>query len=80
MFRQRVGPGDALPLQVQGGDDYELCFCLAPEKFDEAFARLAVMDVPLTLIGRITAEPGLRFLDANGATIPLASHGYRHFQ
>jgi len=79
-FKQRVEPDDSLELQVQGGDDYELCFCLAPEKFDEAIARLAVLDVPLTLIGRITAEPGLRFLDANGATIPLAPNGYRHFQ
>lgn len=80
LFKQRVAPDDALELQVQGGDDYELCVCLAPEKFDEAVARLAVIDVPLTLIGRITSEPGLRFLDANEATIPLAPKGYRHFQ
>ena len=79
-FKQRVSPDDSLELQVQGGDDYELCFCIAPEKFDEAVARLAVIDVPLTLIGRITLEPGLRFLDANGATIPLEPNGYRHFQ
>lgn len=79
-FKQRVAPDDSLELQVQGGDDYELCICLAPEKFDEARARLAVVDVPLTLIGRITSEAGLRFLDANGVTIPLAPNGYRHFQ
>ena len=79
-FKKHVAPVDALTLQVQGGDDYELCFCLTPEKFDEAVARLAVFDVPLTLIGRITSERGLRFLDANGATIALAPNGYRHFQ
>ncbi len=79
-FKKQVAPAEALALQVQGGDDYELCFCLAPEKFDEAVARLAVHDVPLTLIGRITSERGLRFLDPNGATIELAPNGYRHFQ
>jgi thiamine-monophosphate kinase len=79
-FKKRVAPDESLALQVQGGDDYELCICLAPEKFDEATARLAVLDVPLTVIGRITSETGLRFLDANGATIPLAPNGYRHFQ
>ncbi|MES2490831.1 MAG: thiamine-phosphate kinase [Pseudomonadota bacterium] len=79
-FKKRVTPDESLSLQAQGGDDYELCFCLAPEKFDEAVARLAVHDLPLTLIGRITSERGLRFLDANGATIDLAPHGYRHFQ
>jgi thiamine-monophosphate kinase len=79
-FKKRVTPDESLTLQVQGGDDYELCVCLAPEKFDEAAARLAVLDLPLTLIGRITVETGLRFLDANGATIALAPNGYRHFQ
>lgn len=79
-FKQRVSIDDSLALQAQGGDDYELCFCIAPEKFDEAVARLAVLDVPLTLIGRITATTGLRFLDANGATIALTANGYRHFQ
>ncbi|PTU31998.1 thiamine-phosphate kinase [Stenotrophobium rhamnosiphilum] len=79
-FKKYVAPTDALALQLQGGDDYELCVCIAPEKFDEAAARLAVFDVSLTSIGRITSETGLRFLDANGVTIPLAPNGYRHFQ
>lgn len=79
-FKQRVATEDSLALQAQGGDDYELCFCIAPEKFDEAVARLAVLDVPLTLIGRMTATSGLRFLDASGATIALTENGYRHFQ
>lgn len=79
-FKKHVAPAEALTMQVQGGDDYELCICLAPEKFDEAVARLAVCDVPLTLIGRVTSESGLRFLNANGATIELAPNGYRHFQ
>lgn len=66
-----------LALQVQGGDDYELCVCLAPGHLEGARASL---DVPLTVIGRVVAEPGLRFVDASGATIAVPPHGYRHFE
>jgi thiamine-monophosphate kinase len=60
---------------LRGGDDYELCVCLPPEAVEEAQQRL---DVPLTEIGRITAEPGLRSVDASG-TQPQDACGYRHF-
>lgn len=66
-----------LALQVQGGDDYELCVCIAPGCVEGARAGL---DVPLTVIGSVTAEPGLRFVDASGVTIAVPPHGYRHFE
>jgi thiamine-monophosphate kinase len=65
-----------LSLQVQGGDDYELCFCIAPDQFDKL---PALPDVPVTVIGRVIDKPGLRFVDAEGATIHLNPTGYRHF-
>lgn len=76
MFARRA-PADRITLQTRGGDDYELCLCLHPDRVDEARARL---DVPLTVIGRITAEPGLRFVDAAGGTIDIPPLGYRHFE
>lgn len=69
-------PETRFPLQVAGGDDYELCVCLPPDALDAA---QAMLDVPLTPIGRITAEPGLRWLDARGAAVELAASAYRHF-
>lgn len=75
-FAQRV-PVDRRALQIRGGDDYELCVCLPADRVDEARMRL---DVPLTVIGCITAETGLRFVDASGATIAIPPHGYRHFE
>ena len=73
----KLAPADGrLALQVQGGDDYELCACLPPASLELAQSRL---DVPLTVVGRIVAEHGLRFVDGNGVTIPIQSHGYRHF-
>lgn len=66
---------DRAELMLRGGDDYELCVCLPPEAVEAAQQRL---DVPLTEIGRITAEPGLRSVDASG-TQPQDACGYRHF-
>jgi thiamine-monophosphate kinase len=74
---KRLAPQSArLALQTQGGDDYELCVCLPPDKVELASAQL---DVQLTVIGRATADAGLRFLDASGATIATDAHGFRHF-
>ena len=67
-----------LALQAQGGDDYELCVCLAPDAVEAA--RSALDGLPLTVVGEITAERGLRFVDGAGATIAVSAHGYRHFE
>ena len=75
-FKAQVPNDLRLGLQAQGGDDYELCICIPPEHVDLAAARL---DVPLTVIGHVTAEPGLNFVAADGANIPLSSQGYLHF-
>lgn len=63
-------------LMLRGGDDYELCVCLPPEAVEEAQQRL---DVPLTEIGRITAETGLRSVDTSGSLQAQEACGYRHF-
>lgn len=75
---QRLAPAACrLPLQAAGGDDYELCVCLPPEALAEARRRL---EQPLTGIGRIVREPGLRWLDARGEPLEgLELHGYNHF-
>ncbi|MGQ0622250.1 MAG: thiamine-phosphate kinase [Panacagrimonas sp.] len=76
-FIAAAQPSERLALQAQGGDDYELCVCIPPERVEEA---RGLLDVPLTVIGCITAEPGLRFIDAAGATMDIEPRGYRHFQ
>lgn len=75
-FQSLASPSSRLALQVQGGDDYELCFCIAPDQLANV---RAAADVPVSVIGHITDQPGLRFVNAEGATIPLDSTGYRHF-
>jgi thiamine-monophosphate kinase len=75
-FTRLVPPADRLPLQLAGGDDYELCLCVPEALLDRAAAAL---DLPLTCIGRITAASGLRLLDAEGHTITPSFTAYRHF-
>ncbi|GAC1629913.1 MAG: thiamine-phosphate kinase [Nevskia sp.] len=65
-----------LALQAAGGDDYELCVCIPPSQIDVA---RAAIDTPLTVIGRITAEPGLRWRDAQAAIVAPDLQGHRHF-
>ncbi|MEW5837566.1 MAG: thiamine-phosphate kinase [Pseudomonadota bacterium] len=72
---------DALPLerawqaQLAGGDDYELLFTL-PEA---ALGALEHLPAPVTLIGRIEAEAGLRLHRADGSLFQLGKHGHDHF-
>lgn len=64
---------------LNGGDDYELCFCVPPDSVT-AVAALADGTCPVSIIGTVDAEPGLRgreTADAEPAT--LWPHGYDHF-
>ncbi|TDT37101.1 thiamine-phosphate kinase [Halospina denitrificans] len=66
----------ARKLAASAGDDYELCFLWplalgeVPESTDEG--------VPLTVIGEVEAEPGVRLMDGNDP-VELAYGGYSHF-
>lgn len=76
----RAAPGaDALVLQLHGGDDYELCVTMKHEDLPAAQAALKAIGVPLTVIGTITAEPGLRLREAGGIR-SIKARGYDHFQ
>lgn len=66
-------------LALNGGDDYELCFTAAPQRRDAIEHVSARLGLPLTRIGRVTAEPGCRLRDAHGALITLEARGYDHF-
>ncbi|MDB5868526.1 MAG: thiamine-phosphate kinase [Polaromonas sp.] len=64
---------------LAGGDDYELAFT-APAAAREA-VRLAAgqAGTPVTRIGRIDAEPGLRLLDAQGELLAERFSSFDHF-
>jgi len=71
---------DALPVQagvgdrrlaLTGGDDYELCVCVAAEQRDRVQAAVA----GVSWIGRVLEGRGARFVDAGGER---ALAGYEH--
>lgn len=80
-----TGAGD-WPTILTGGDDYELLFT-APADAAVALAEIsAMLDLPITRIGRIVErrEAGdlerlVAVVDGNGQPMTVAGSGYRHF-
>ena len=64
---------------LAGGDDYELCFTAPASQHNAVRAAAARTGTAVTRIGRITAEPGLSVVDANGQPLPFERTGYDHF-
>lgn len=76
-FARQAEARDRLALQAAGGDDYELCVCLPPDHL--AAAQAAIAPLPLTVIGTISAELGLRWRAADGRLLQPELHSYQHF-
>jgi thiamine-monophosphate kinase len=68
-----------LTARLAGGDDYELLFCLPPAALDRLAALARAGGVPLAVIGRMTAEPGVVVVDAAGQRVEPLRRGFRHF-
>ena len=64
---------------LAGGDDYELAFT-APASGRQAVRAAAVQsDTPVTRIGVVEAEPGLRLCDADGRALTACPTSFDHF-
>jgi thiamine-monophosphate kinase len=73
------------PLHIQrlctlaGGDDYELVFT-APTSAAAQLQTLAKeLNLPLTRIGRVEVEPGLRLVDEQGRSVANSFPSFDHF-
>ena len=86
IYRERIPLSEAArqypdqwELSLSGGDDYELLFT-ADAAHQAAIAALANdLQLPITAIGSISEEQGVRLLDAQSNDIPVAHNGYQHF-
>jgi thiamine-monophosphate kinase len=77
--RETMGDAQRLGFVISGGDDYELLFT-APATHRDAVQRAAQLaGTPVTRIGRIDSEPGLRVVDADGRRIERAFESFDHF-
>jgi thiamine-monophosphate kinase len=81
-LQARQGNGSKTPLlaALTDGEDFELLFTIPREQAVAVLDgwKAAFPEVPLTCIGRITADPGLRVHDDTGVR-ELVEHGYTHF-
>ncbi|MBS0447352.1 MAG: thiamine-phosphate kinase [Proteobacteria bacterium] len=65
---------------LAGGDDYELVFSAAARDADAVQAAARTAGVPVTRIGRIDAEPGLRLVDGHGQPVEHRYGSFDHFR
>jgi thiamine-monophosphate kinase len=70
----------ALECQLNGGDDYELCFTVSPQQQAGLARVLGDLPVAVTEIGVVTAAPGIVCQPDNGVAYTPAVHGYDHFE
>jgi thiamine-monophosphate kinase len=73
-------PGDERwPLQLAGGDDYELCFTI-PSDSEQELARLSgACGVPLSVIGTVTGREGMVLRRSDGGVYDPGRRGFLHF-
>ena len=69
----------ALECVLAGGDDYELVFTAPPAARNRVKAAAVQTRTPVTRIGRIEAEPGLRLVDGSGAPVAGRFTSFDHF-
>lgn len=70
---------ERLKLQSAGGDDYELCFTISPDRESLLEVLVGECGVELTVIGKITASRELVCRIRDGGRYIPSETGYRHF-
>ena len=72
-------PQKQLKMVLSGGDDYELAFTAPPAMRKAVEAASASSQTPVTRIGVIQSEPGLRLVDGTGQPITTQFSSFDHF-
>lgn len=63
---------------LSGGDDYELCFTVSPDKMPELAMLIAEGKIRASVVGEIVAGSGVH-CELEGEPFELAVQGYQHF-
>lgn len=74
-----VSPEQRLDYVLAGGDDYELAFTAPAAAHAAVQAAAAGCGTPVSCIGRIEAQPGLRLVDPQGRPQPGQFGAFDHF-
>ncbi|WP_137920763.1 thiamine-phosphate kinase [Hydrogenophaga sp. 2FB] len=76
---QALPEAQRLECLLAGGDDYELLFTAPPASRAAIAAAAASSQTPVTRIGCIVADTGLRLLDVNGQPVTFDARSFDHF-
>jgi thiamine-monophosphate kinase len=76
-LRSQLGAA-AVRAALTGGDDYELCFTVAPSRAAEMAAQLVNVKCPVTCIGVLEQAQGVRAFE-HGAPVAFDLRGHDHF-
>jgi thiamine-monophosphate kinase len=68
-----------LEFALAGGDDYELAFTAPPSAREAVQAASQLAATPVTRIGKIDPQPGLRLVDAQGKAVSQRFSSFDHF-
>lgn len=75
-YLQQGGRWDSV---IAGGDDYELCFTVSPEKVGVLDMVRQNLDCKLTRVGEIVSEQGVSCIMPDGTVLDHSGSGYQHF-
>jgi thiamine-monophosphate kinase len=75
----RFGVERAREWALGAGDDYELCFTVAPQRAGEVQALIVAGELNATRVGQLVVDTGVRVRDGSGRQLDIAHRGYRHF-
>lgn len=78
-LRALHGIEEARRLALTGGDDYELCFTIHPNRAAVAEVRLQEIGCPVICIGTVEGQAGIECVDQAGKLHRYLATGYRHF-
>lgn len=66
-------------LQLSAGDDYELLFTVPASARERLLEISLALDLPLTVIGELTADPTAELVERDQAWLHPLPSGYQHF-
>ncbi|MEO8119191.1 MAG: thiamine-phosphate kinase [Rhodoferax sp.] len=78
-FGTEIMPQQWLGWALAGGDDYELLFSAPPSARLQVAAAARTSQTPVTRIGHISLERGLRLVDGDGQSVPNTYTSFDHF-
>lgn len=78
-LRASTAPQEARQFALAGGDDYELCFTMPPERCEAAFAAGRELGVAVTDVGQVEPRTGLQVLGEQGCIVNTGKTGFDHF-